>query len=211
MSRKKPNRYLNFHSNHSIKIKRAIIKTFVTRALKYCTSSTALNEELKLIENVLVQNYYPIDLIKQTISNAIQKFNNPNLPKYQFDLSRVISIPFYSNMSTEIKNMLAKYNIDTVFKKGSRVQNILNNFTSRSILSKCNVVYNVNCGCGQEYYGQTKRNLGKRICEHKMALNRRSYQSNIAEHAIKTKHDVNFNSPKIIYHEPNNDARKFLE
>ena len=204
------NRYLNFYSN-PIKIKKAIIKIFVTRALKYCTNSVTLDGELKLIENVLIQNNYPVDLIRKTISNAIEKFNNPNSVKYQFDLSRVVSIPFYNNVSNDIKNMLAKYNIDTVFKKGSRVQNILNNFNSESIFNKSNVVYNVNCTCGQEYFGQTKRNLGKRICEHRMALNRRSYQSDIAEHAIKTKHDINFDSPKIIYNESNNEARKFLE
>ena len=35
--------------------------------------------------------------------------------------------------------------------------------------------------------------------------------SNVADHAFKYKHDINFDSPKIKYNEKNYRARKFLE
>ncbi len=61
------------------------------------------------------------------------------------------------------------------------------------------------------YVGTTKRKLGIRVDEHKKALNSMSINSNVADHAFNTKHNINFESPQIIYSETNYKARSFLE
>ena len=78
-------------------------------------------------------------------------------------------------------------------------------------------MYNVGCKgarnsqCKYSYVGETGRKLKHRMAEHRNALNRTSFSSNIAEHSFKTKHDANFEDPKVIYHEKNKKARKWLE
>ena len=51
--------------------------------------------------------------------------------------------------------------------------------------------------------GTTKRKLKTRIGEHKKALNNPSIKSNIAEHAFKTKHNINWDKPKVTYSDNN--------
>jgi len=83
---------------------------------------------------------------------------------------------------------------------------------SYDYFSNNNVVYNINCNdCEHVYIGQTKRKLKCRVNEHKNALTNLDIKSNVAEHAFKTNHNINFNNTKIIYRETNHKARKFLE
>ena len=60
-------------------------------------------------------------------------------------------------------------------------------------------------------YWSNKTKLKSRLNEHKSALTNLDIKSNVAEHAFKTNHNINFNNTKIIYRETNHRARKFLE
>jgi len=53
--------------------------------------------------------------------------------------------------------------------------------------------------------------LGVRVGEHKKALTSINYKSNVADHAIINKHNIDFSNPTIIYNESNFKALRFLE
>ena len=55
-----------------------------------------------------------------------------------------------------------------------------------------------------------KRKLQDRIEEHEKAI-KNPKLSNVAEHVIKTNHQVDFSNPKIIYKDNNFKSRMFLE
>ena len=107
---------------------------------------------------------------------------------------------------------MKEHDIKIVFKQGIRLRNILNNNNKRPILDRHNIVYDLSCNdCDEIYVGQTKRKLRARIKEHKNAKSRHSLTSNVAEHALKNNHNVDFDHPKINYIENNHRARRWLE
>ena len=115
-------------------------------------------------------------------------------------------------MSDDIGKIMKQHGVKIVFKQGIRLRNILNNNNKRTILNRHNVVYDLSCkDCDEVYVGQTKRKLGTRIDEHKKAKHRNSLTSNVAEHALKNNHNVDFDNPRINYVENNHIARKWLE
>ncbi len=79
--------------------------------------------------------------------------------------------------------------------------------SSKTIFERNNVVYNLNCKAKAE----TKRKLDIRIKEHKNAITKLYMTSHVADHTRETKHNINWDKPKISYYEDNENARLFLE
>ena len=64
----------------------------------------------------------------------------------------------------------------------------------QSLLHSSGVVYQLTCSCGQNYIGQTKRNLITRLNEH-----RTCEDSEVCKHLLNNpNHAINFDSPKIL-------------
>ena len=74
------------------------------------------------------------------------------------------------------------------------------------------VVYQVPCAkCDSVYIGQTKRPLGRRLAEHRLAVKKNDQSNGIALHKEKTKHSPNFREAKVLYREKNLGTRLQLE
>ena len=151
-------RYLNFDSHHSIQNKKAVIRTLVNRALTHTSSSQDLEKELNHLKYILSQNHYPDKIVIDTINDCKRKFLiKTNNDLSEFDMTKVITIPYYRGLSESIREILYKQNIKTVFKRGFTIKNLLNP-RKKDILTKYNVVYKVNCSdCDAVYVGTTKR------------------------------------------------------
>ena len=133
------------------------------------------DENLETIKNLLMLNYYPKNFMNKHIKNRIFQLKNkdrnsffiPKNNKREIDNKRVISIPYYGNLSCKIKSQLKEYNmffrniskLDTYIKLGKDPLN-------KSEIS--NVVYKIPClDCLKTYVGQTGRMLFVRCDEHK--------------------------------------------
>ena len=68
--------YLRWESFSPNEQKTNLISTLVHRALMICTKSK-LNEEIKHIKNILLDNGYPESIIDSNISKKIAKFSMP--------------------------------------------------------------------------------------------------------------------------------------
>ena len=68
--------YLRWESFSPTKQKTNLISTLVHRALMICTKSK-LNEEIKHIKNILLDNGYPDSIIDSNISRKIAQFSMP--------------------------------------------------------------------------------------------------------------------------------------
>ena len=207
-------RYLDYYSNHSLQIKKACIKTMVNRAFKYSTNENDRKNELNYLRDIFKINNYPEKLIEFCIRSCENKFYQPdNFNKVDFDPFNAISIPFYDGLSLNLKDFLSKFGINTVYKKGTTIQNILFKRKNRNILDKTHVVYRIHCkNCNFIYIGQTYKKLGIRIKQHEGAL-RNNYpnRSNVAKHAIDFKHTIDFENPTIAFVETNYRTRLILE
>jgi hypothetical protein len=184
------NRYLNFNSYHSLENKKSVIRTLINRAFTHISNPEILNIELEFITNILKNNNYPNNIIKSVEKQTHKKYENSNNKEEKVDLdySKIISIPYIRGTSEKIRNLMSSYDYKIVYKKGTNINNLLRENSSKSIFERNNVVYNLNCGdFNRVYTGETKRKLETRIKEHKNAITKPYMTSHVVDHARETK------------------------
>lgn len=82
----------------------------------------------------------------------------------------------------------------------------------RETLDRKNVIYEIPCKeCPGQYIGETSRQLGTRVQEHKSAIVKKQSTSQIFQHSDTTGHEIDFNNVKIIGNAKNLRKRLFLE
>ena len=106
--------------------KKSVIRTLVNRAFTHCSDPNDRKIELNTLNEILIENNYPEKLIKNIINSCQAKFTNQNNHiSSNFNIDRLIKIPYCKNVSENIRSILAKYDINVVFKKGLTVKNLL--------------------------------------------------------------------------------------
>ena len=73
-------------------------------------------------------------------------------------------------------------------------------------------VYKIKCcDCQSSYIGETGRNLSRRLTEHKRATRNGDVNNHIAEHHLKTKHQIDWDSATCITYSTDYYQRLTLE
>ena len=116
--------------NHPKTQKAAIIKNLVDSAT--LLSHPSFHEKnLATIKKLLLLNNYPLNFIDyhidDRISYSLNKINN--VPNNNTDNNKlflkVVSIPYHGNISFTIRGILADYNLETVFRVDSNLDNFI--------------------------------------------------------------------------------------
>ena len=109
---------------------------------------------------------------------------------------RTHSYPICSGTGDSIRNMCARYGIQTHFKANKTFRQVLVKSKDQdSKEEKSGVIYSYQCGafnCGEEYIGETSRTLGEHCREH---LKDPSY---IHVHSLHTDHQLSPDQFNII-------------
>ena len=162
--------YLRWESSSPTKQKTNLISILVHRALIICTKSK-LNEEIKHIKNILLDNGYSESIIDCNISKKIAQFSMPKrfgpekCPLY-------LKVPWIGKASIGLeKNVKAA--VESCY--GSVTTRVA--FTSKRMLPvarkdvlpttlKSSVVYEYSCHCDSRYVGGISQRLQDRIKQH---------------------------------------------
>ena len=112
-----------------------------------------------------------------------------------------IIIPYTQGLCESIKKICGRYGIQTHFKSGSTIKNLLVSPKDKDpVVSKSDAIYWYQFGdlaCDDEYIGETSRTFGERYKEHLKD------PSPIHHHNNQTNHPINHNNFKIIGREGN--------
>ena len=107
-----------------------------------------------------------------------------------------IVIPYTQGLCESIKKICGRYSIQTDFKGGSTIKNLLVSPKDKDpMVNQSDAIYWYQCGdlgCDDEYIGETSRTFGKRYKEHLKD------PSPIHHHNNQTNHPINHNNFKII-------------
>ena len=125
-----------------------------------------------------------------------------------------VVLPYVRNTSECIKRILAKLKIRTCFKPYRTLRKFLVHPKDRiKKEDHTGVIYQVSCTtCNESYIGQTGRTMGHRIKEHRRALiSADAPYSAVAEHAMKTGHEIAWERAKVLDINSNDRQRVNLE
>lgn len=199
-------RYLNFTSNHHPNVLVGVAKCLYDRAKIICSTEDILQEEQKLISDMLRSNGYPDKIIQKA-----SKERQPRQPTEE-NLS-ICVIPYMKGISEQLKRIGKKYKIRTAFKTINTLRSLLTHTKPKNkIQDSKNCIYKIPCVCGKKYIGETKRPLDVRVKEHKKLVREMQItKSKLAEHAFNEDHQIKWDHADIIEHEENTFKRKLKE
>ena len=126
---------------------------------------------------------------------------------------RTATIPYIRGTSETIARILQPYNIRVARKPITTLRPLLTNVKDKDKPGdRRGAVYNIKCcDCQASYVGETGRNLSTRLTEHKRAPRNGDVNNYIAEHHLKTKHQIDWDSATCITYSTDYYQRLTLE
>ena len=129
--------------------------------------------------------------LKKPTREVIDGANSQGITVVQAVTSEVktkghIVIPYTQGLCESIKKICGRYGIQTHFKGGSTIKNLLLSPKDKDpMVNQSGAIYWYQCGdlgCDDEYMGETSRTFGKRYKEHLKALSSIHHHSNQTGH-----------------------------
>ncbi|XP_062703673.1 uncharacterized protein LOC134286115 [Aedes albopictus] len=205
-------RILNYYSFHPSDQKLAVVNNFIDRVRRLSTTRSREEQEL-LIHQHLSKNDYPHSLINRLLHQP-PRTDNPEKPTIYR------SIPYVHGLSSSIKRILHKSNtqIGISHSYKNTVGHLYKNAKDPvSDLSKCNVIYRIDCrDCPSTYIGMTTNKLRNRMYGHQTHVNtlerklleghqytdpeilQLQEKSALIHHCIQHQHRFNIGNPSIV-------------
>ena len=200
--------YLQWDSHHNLSAKFSVINTLSHRAQTVCSNLELLKQEKEHLKKALTKCKYPkwaLDKVEKRLnrpsSEAIDGVNNQGVKCTPAATREVkgkghVVIPYTQGLCESIKKICGRYGIQTHFKGGSTIKNLLVSPKEKDpMVSQSDAIYWYQCGdftCDDEYIGETSRIFGERYKEHLKD------PSPIHHHHNQTNHPINHNIFKII-------------
>ena len=213
--------YLQWDSHHNLSAKFSVINTSPI-GLKLCAailscSNKKRNTSGKLSPNANIPKW-ALDKVEKRLnrssSEVIDVANNLGTTGTPAATREVkskghIVIPYTQGLCESIKKICGRYCIQTHFKGGSTIKNLLVSPKDKDpMVSQSDAIYLYQCGdlgCDDEYIWETSRTFGKRYNEHLKD------PSPIHHHNNQTNCPINYNNFKIIGREGHHLSRYIKE
>jgi len=156
--------------------------------------------------NILFDNCFPLPFIFATIKTRIKTLinrtvneANDNHHRSQLNQKVYFTIPYIKSESFIL--ITKKFSYDIAYS----IPNTMNKIIKRGKdkiehMSINDCVYKINClNCEKSYVGQTKRQLGTRVKEHKSDITKKNgLLSVISEHRLEKNHNMNWTETTIL-------------
>ena len=192
-----------------------MVSVWVFRAFHVCSSFVNFHKEIVRIQQILLDNRFPLTLIHKLIRNFLdqQYFRRVKARRKEGEKPSIIfCLPYLGHLSFRIrKNMNRLFRthypnikIRMIFRSAKRMSLLFQHKDRFPSLVCSNVVCKFSCsGCNSAYYGKTTRNFLVRCNEH-LGVNKSGYKlaapspSSIRDHVKQTGHIASIDDFCII-------------
>ena len=160
--------YLNYNSEHPLEHKMSVVYTLLHRAETIVTREDDKNIEKDKIRKALHRCGYPDWTIKRGESLLKRQKNNPKQNEKEKGKKKgFVVVPYIKGLGEKIKRVLNQYGVSTAFKPCRTIkQELVAPKDKIPKEQKTGVVYHIKCECGEDYIGETERQLKERVAEH---------------------------------------------
>ena len=201
--------YLHYYSGHPEKVKQSVLFSMLLRAYRICDGSS-LQVEINYIRKTFKGLGYPPSVIEKVHSKVRTKFFSPMVHTEPPSPKPTVRLPH--NQFTE------KYMAPTLRAQNLRVANpsyssIGSKIVRRRPSSALNCgVYIIPCSdCELSYVGQTGKDLGIRLQQHRDAVRLGKWENAVYRHRFETSHAINWNGARLVYKSPDEFKRLTVE
>ena len=224
-------RCMNARSVCPLRYKRGVIKAYVRRALKTCSTWELFDIEIDHVKKMLINNHYQLADIDREVKAAINEYFQPTKP----DKHSNVHILYYKNQMSAayklderiLKNIISTNVIPTgedrvalrIYYRSRRTANLImrNNQNKTPFLKSTNVIYKYTCpheDCQPQdtpvyYIGSTTTTLSRRLTYHKQNGELEKHMRQKHKNKI-TRQDLVDNT-EIIHYEARTKRLRVLE
>ena len=184
-----------------------------------CSTTQARRKEIAFIYNKFQAHGYPFFFIRRAVEStvtrterrqAVSRGELPGEPPEAGPKPIRLSVPFIGQSFFALRRVAAKVGLQLVSRSLATLGGRLcSSFKHRlPKFQRPNSVYSIRCSCGQRYVGESLRELGTRIDEH-----RRGWAGRKATYAFGTHHQCqpDFEGAEILATESHSRLRLLLE
>ena len=192
--------YLLFDSHHPLEHKMSVIRTLQHRANNIPTSKQNQEKESKHLEAALKKCGYPNWAFTKTATRARKDTAGTTEKKDKDTRLKGIVIPYFAGVSEKLRRIFNKQQIPVFFKPGQTLrQRLVHPKDPVPHNQKNNLVYAISCseGCSDQYIGETKQPLHKRMAQHRRA-NTSGMDSAVFLHLKKEGHSFQDENVRIL-------------
>ena len=170
--------YLQWDSHHHLSTKFSVIHTLSHRASTVCSKPELLQQEKDNLRKALTRCKYPksaLDKVEKRLNRSTRQVSDGGTTGAQPATNEVknkghIVIPYKQGLCESIKKICGRYGIQTHFKGGRTIKNILVSPKDKDpMVNQSGAIYWYQCGdlgCDEEYIGETSGTFGERYKEH---------------------------------------------
>lgn len=184
---------LNFNSYQDVSIKRAVI---AGEALRYLRISDEIEEDMTELKRKFDENGYPRNEVSKVIDATKRKWEK-KVPKIGGEDKIYLSIDYPGKKKAkQLKKLGRKYGFKPSFKRHKTIGNKLNKTLKQNTNRDKGLIYSVKCKCGDEYIGETGKDIMTRMKGHKYSIRNVDMNNGLAVHA--TECNAGFEWDKVI-------------
>lgn len=202
-------------SCHSKTVKGEILKSLVRNALeRSCVHH--ITESVERQWKRLINVGYDDSFIKR----QLEIFMKDRRDTEQKPRNRFAVIPYFHDISQNLKACARQFGVDTVFSSDFRLSKLTpfqiptrkckKAHREKSVCCETDVVYEIPLECGFKYVGQTSRCINDRLNEHKRNVMNNAQNSEIAKHIHECNNCTAHWSETEIIHKERNDVKRVV-
>lgn len=213
-------RFITNDSHTPTQYKVAAFHSMTYRLCRLPLSLENYRKEVEWIKEAAKANGYKTSIIEKMITRHSKNIFRSSLTSFYSqnrsinrseDLHRVC-LSFVPLLTNRLKSVFKKHKMQIVYSNKNKLKNLLG--TTKDKIDDLNKsgIYRIECGdCKMKYYGQTKRNLSKRVKEHMDCIKRNQpNNSAVADHVLSNNHfnisAANLKLMKNVFDEKKLDA-----
>ena len=188
-------RLLDQSSYNPTSHKATTIRTLTRRAQLVCHSADSYKTRL-----IILTTFFVRTITTRTLLDGTAHSNTDSNSQTNSGPVTTATIPYIRGTSETIAHILQPYNIRVAHKPITTLRRLLTNVKDKDKPEdRQGAVYKIKCcDCQASYICETGRNLSTRLTEHKRATRNGDVNNHIAEHHLKTKHQIDWDSATYI-------------
>lgn len=151
--------------------------------------------------------------VQNIIKQRVDRFYNGKPTETKPKVRRIAS-PYVPGLTERINKILKDYQMNLASKAANTIGNLYTRL-KRPIPrnEKSKVIYEIKCECEKRYVGSTKQWVKNRFSKHRSdcKLKKMTETTGLTVHAVREKHEFDFNKFTILDHIPNFFQRNVAE
>ncbi len=208
-------RYLHFQGHNPVTHKRNVVSAITDRAITF-TNPRERPQSIETVKRLLQENGYPKQFVNEIVKDRVNRFYNGKNRDQASKKVRYIVSPYVPGLSQRINKTLREYDMALGCKAENNIGNATFSKTKCPVPKrmKSKVVYRLDClNCPAKYPGQTKQKIYNRTAKHRSDIKqgKLTETTGLTIHAVKEKHNFDFENIKILVYIPNYHQRIIAE